>query len=315
MRILIAPDSFKGCLTALEVGNALKDGILSVCSEAVVDVVPMADGGEGTVRSLVDASSGKILTAEVLDPLGRPVTAEYGIMGDGHTAVIEMAAASGLPLLKDYERNPRVTSTYGTGQLIEAALDAGATKLIVGIGGSATNDGGAGMAQALGARLLDRSGNEIQRGGAALKDLAAIDVSGMDSRLSDVEIIVACDVTNPLTGPKGATAVYGRQKGATEEMIEELDRALANYARVIREQLHKDVEDVSGAGAAGGLGAGMLAFLNAALRPGVDIVIEATRLADRVTGCDLVITGEGRLDSQTSHGKTPMGVARVARAQ
>lgn len=312
VRIVVAPDSFKGCLTALEVGEALKRGILSVCSQAEVDVVPMADGGEGTVRSLVDASSGQVLEAEVLDPLGRPVKAEYGMMGDGYTAVIEMAAASGLPLLKDHERNPAITSTYGTGQLIRAALAAGAKRLIVGIGGSATNDGGAGMAQALGVRLLDSSGREIPRGGTALKQLATIDVSGMDPRLLALEVIVACDVTNPLVGPEGASAVYGPQKGATEDMIAELDGALTNYARVIREQLQRDVESKSGAGAAGGLGAGMMAFLNATLKPGVDIVIEATRFADRVAGSDLVLTGEGRLDSQTSRGKTPMGVARVA---
>jgi len=313
VKIVIAPDSFKGCLTALQVGEALKAGILSVCRQAEVDVVPMADGGEGTVRSLVDASKGRILTAQVSDPLGRPVTAEFGLMGDGQTAVVEMAAASGLPLLKDHERNPAVTSTYGTGQLIRAALDAGAKRLIVGIGGSATNDGGAGMAQALGARLLDGSGREIPRGGLGLKDLATIDVSGMDPRLCDLEVIVACDVTNPLTGPEGASAVYGPQKGATPEMVVELDSALAHYARIIREQLGKDVENESGAGAAGGLGAGLMAFLNATLKPGVDIVIEATRLADRIAGSDFVITGEGRLDSQTRRGKTPMGVARVAR--
>lgn len=313
MKVVVAPDSFKGCLTALEVGEALKAGILSVCAEAVVDVVPMADGGEGTVRSLVDASAGQVLLAEVLDPLGRPVIAEYGLMGDGNTAVIEMAAASGLPLLADHERNPAITSTYGTGQLIKAALDQGARRLIIGIGGSATNDGGAGMAQALGARLLDGSGREIGRGGEALAAIASIDVSDMDRRLADAQVIVACDVTNPLTGPEGASAVYGPQKGATPDMVARLDRALSRYARVIREQLDVDVDKSEGAGAAGGLGAGLMAFLHAALRPGVEIVIEATHLADRMVGADLVVTGEGRLDSQTKRGKTPMGVARVAR--
>ncbi|NLU41181.1 MAG: glycerate kinase [Firmicutes bacterium] len=312
MKVVVAPDSFKGCLTALEVGEALKAGILSARRQAVVDVVPMADGGEGTVQSLVDASSGQVLRAEVLDPLGRPIMAEFGLMGDGKTAVIEMAAASGLPLLDDSERNPMVTTTYGTGQLIKAALDAGATKLIVGIGGSATNDGGAGMAQALGVKLLDEAGCEIGRGGGSLKRLARIGMSGIDPRIAGVEVVVACDVTNPLTGPNGASAVYGPQKGATPDMVEELDRALSHYADVIRQQLGVDIANVKGAGAAGGLGAGLMAFLRAALRPGVDIVIEATRLADRIAGADLVITGEGRIDSQTKMGKTPMGVARVA---
>ena len=312
MRVVVAPDSFKGCLTALEVGEALKAGILLVHRQAVVDVVPMADGGEGTVRSLVDASSGQVLRAEVLDPLGRPIVAEFGLMGDSKTAVIEMAAASGLPLLKEQERNPMATTTFGTGQLIKAALDAGATRLIVGIGGSATNDGGAGMAQALGVKLLDEAGREVGRGGGSLKRLARIDMSGMDPRIAGVEVTVACDVTNPLTGPDGASAVYGPQKGATPDTVEELDRALSHYADIILRQLGVDIAHVEGAGAAGGLGAGLIAFLRATLRPGVDIVIEATRLADRIAGADLIITGEGRLDSQTRMGKTPMGVARVA---
>jgi glycerate kinase len=313
MRVVVAPDSFKGCLTALEVGEALKAGILLVHRQAVVDVVPMADGGEGTVRSLVDASSGQVLRAEVLDPLGRPIVAEFGLMGDSKTAVIEMAAASGLPLLKEQERNPMATTTFGTGQLIKAALDAGATRLIVGIGGSATNDGGAGMAQALGVKLLDEAGREVGRGGGSLKRLARIDMSGMDPRIAGVEVTVACDVTNPLTGPDGASAVYGPQKGATPDTVEELDRALSHYADIILRQLGVDIAHVEGAGAAGGLGAGLIAFLRATLRPGVDIVIEATRLADRIAGADLVVTGEGRLDSQTRMGKTPMGVAKVAK--
>jgi glycerate kinase len=227
--------------------------------------------------------------------------------------VIEMAAASGLPLLKEQERNPMATTTFGTGQLIKAALDAGATRLIVGIGGSATNDGGAGMAQALGVKLLDEAGREVGRGGGSLKRLARIDMSGMDPRIAGVEVTVACDVTNPLTGPDGASAVYGPQKGATPDTVEELDRALSHYADIILRQLGVDIAHVEGAGAAGGLGAGLIAFLRATLRPGVDIVIEATRLADRIAGADLVVTGEGRLDSQTRMGKTPMGVAKVAK--
>ena len=314
MKVVVAPDSFKGCLTALEVGEALKAGILSVFRQAVVDVVPMADGGEGTVRSLVDASSGRMLRAEVMDPLGRPIAAEFGLMGDGKTAVIEMAAASGLPLLEERERNPMITTTYGTGQLIKAALDTGATRLIVGIGGSATNDGGAGMVQALGVKLLDEDGFDIGMGGGSLTRVARIDMSGMDTRMAGVEVMVACDVTNPLTGPDGASAVYGPQKGATPEMVQELDEALSHYADVIRRQLGIDVAHVKGAGAAGGLGAGLMAFLRATLRPGIDTVIDATRLADQIADADLVITGEGRLDSQTRMGKTPMGVAKVAKA-
>lgn len=314
MRIVLAPDSFKGCLTAVEVCNALEVGIRRRFPEAAIVKVPMADGGEGTVQSLVDASGGRIIKHQVHDPLGRRVKSFFGIMGDGTTAVIEMAAASGLPLLMQGERNPRVTSTQGTGELIIAALEHGVDRIIMGIGGSATNDGGRGMAEALGARFMGKGGRPLKEpGGGALHELASIDVSGMDPRLADVEFTVACDVDNPLTGPKGASAVYGPQKGATPADVEYLDAALENYGAVIRDNLGKDVGQVPGAGAAGGLGAGLLAFCGATLRKGVEIVVEATRLVDKCKGADLVISGEGRTDFQTKFGKTPMGVAKAAK--
>ncbi len=314
MKIVLAPDSFKGCLTAVEVCDALENGIRRRFPEAEVVKVPMADGGEGTVQSLVDVSGGKVIEKTVHDPLGRRVKSFFGIMGDGSTAVIEMAAASGLPLLRQGERNPRVTSTVGTGELILEAIGMGARRVIMGIGGSATNDGGRGMAEALGARFMDSDGKPLaEPGGAALHSLASIDVSGLDERLAGVQFIVACDVDNPLTGPKGASAVYGPQKGATPADVEYLDAALANYAHVVKRQLGKDVSEVPGAGAAGGLGAGLLTFCNATLRRGVEIVVEATGLTDKCRGADLVISGEGRTDFQTKFGKTPMGVAKAAK--
>ncbi|ASS97868.1 glycerate kinase [Geobacillus thermocatenulatus] len=313
MKVVIAPDSFKESLSALEVAEAVERGFRTVFPEAEYVKVPMADGGEGTVRSLVDATGGRIVETEVTGPLGEPVRAFFGLLGDGKTAVIEMAAASGLHLVPREQRNPLVTTTRGTGELILAALDAGATHLIIGIGGSATNDGGAGMVQALGGRLLDEDGCDIGPGGGALADLHAIDLSGLDPRLGGVRIDVACDVDNPLTGPNGASAIFGPQKGATPDMVAVLDRNLAHYADVIRRDLGKQVGDIPGAGAAGGLGAGLLAFLPAELKRGVDIVIETVQLAERVKGADLVITGEGRIDGQTVFGKTPIGVAKTAK--
>lgn len=313
MKIVIAPDSFKGSLTALEACEAIKEGVLRACPDAEVVSVPMADGGEGTVQSLVDATGGELIRLKVTGPLGEPVDAFYGILGDGETAVIEMAAASGLPLVPEGKRDPRITTTYGTGELIRAALDRGARKFILGIGGSATNDGGSGVAEALGVRLLDEAGKPIGRGGAELARLASIDMSTMDPRVKEIEMVVACDVDNPLCGPRGAAAVYGPQKGATPEMVKELDAALANFAEVVRRDLGKDVKDVPGAGAAGGLGAGLVAFFGANLRRGVDIVIEATGLSEKVAGADLVITGEGKVDFQTAFGKTPQGVAKTAK--
>ncbi len=314
MKIVIAPDSFKGSMTAAEVAEAMARGVKRVYPEAVTELVPMADGGEGTVQALVDATGGQLIQARVTGPLGDPVDAFFGMMGDGETAVIEMASASGLPLVPADRRNPLVTTTYGTGELMRLALERGARRLIIGIGGSATNDGGAGMAQALGIRLLDAQGAELPPGGGALVYLARIDTSNMDARLRDVTITVACDVDNPLTGPRGASAVFGPQKGATPEMVSTLDAALQHLAAMIRRDLGKDVEQTPGAGAAGGLGGGLLAFLGATLRRGVEIVVDAVALKDRMVGADLCLTGEGGTDFQTVRGKTPMGVAQAAKA-
>ncbi len=313
MKIVIAPDSFKGSLTAQEAVQAIRAGILRALPEAECIGVPMADGGEGTVRSLVDATGGRVVRVSVTDPLGHPTNAEYGILGDGRTAVIEMAAASGIQYVNETTRNPLITTTYGTGELIEDALDHGADDIIVGLGGSATNDGGAGMAQALGVRLLDADGVPLPFGGAALAELSTVDMSGLDPRLAGVRIRLASDVTNPLTGVRGASAVFGPQKGATAGMVERLDGALAHYAAVIREQLRREIESVPGAGAAGGLGAGFLAFTEASMQSGIDLVIEATGLIALAEGADYCFTGEGSIDSQTQYGKTPVGVARAVK--
>lgn len=313
--IVLAPDSFKESLTAKQVCHALEAGLRQSLPDARFLHVPMADGGEGTVQSLVDATGGELRTTTVDGPLGDPVEATWGVLGDGTTAVIEMAEASGLGLVPRERRDPRRASTRGTGQLVLAALDAGLTHIVLGIGGSATNDGGAGLAQAVGARLLDDSGQDLPPGGAALARLSSIDASGLDPRLADLTVEVACDVTNPLCGPDGASAVYGPQKGADEQCVAELDEALAHFARVIRGDLGRDVAEVPGAGAAGGLGAGLLAFLpHCTLRPGIDIVVDHSHLSEKVSGADLVVTGEGRMDSQTRFGKTPKGVADVAAA-
>lgn len=313
LKVVIATDSFKGSLSAYEVAQSIEKGIKKVYRNVQIVKVPMADGGEGTVQSLVDATGGEIINVEVTGPLGNKVKAFYGILGDNKTAVIEMAAASGLPLVPRSKRNPMITTTYGTGELIRAALDKGCREFIIGIGGSATNDGGAGMAQALGIRLLDEKGEEIKFGGGALVNLHKIDISNMDERLKKSKFIVACDVDNTLCGPNGASYVYGPQKGATKEMVLKLDEALKHFANIIKRDLGKDVENIKGAGAAGGLGAGLMVFLNAALKSGVDIVIEKTNLKKIVKDADFVITGEGKIDSQTINGKTPIGVAKVAK--
>ncbi|ADF39588.1 glycerate kinase [Priestia megaterium] len=313
MKIVIAPDSFKESLTALKVCEAVEKGIRTHFPNAEMSKVPMADGGEGTVQSLVDATSGQIIQAKVTGPLGKEVEAFYGILGDGKTAVIEMAAASGLHHVPMDERNPLITTTRGTGELILKALDQKVKHIIIGIGGSATNDGGAGMAKALGAKLINANGAEIKEGGGSLNQLAAIDLTNFDSRLAEVKVEVACDVDNPLTGETGASAVFGPQKGATPDMVKQLDRNLAHYAAVIEKEMDIHIQNVPGAGAAGGLGGGLLAFLSAELKPGVDIVIEATQLESYIKNADLVITGEGRIDGQTIYGKTPIGVARTAK--
>ncbi|MDN4601423.1 glycerate kinase [Paenibacillus sp. F6_3S_P_1C] len=310
---VLAPDSFKESMTAKEVCVAMEKGLRKIYPTASYIHVPMADGGEGTVQSLVDASGGVIHQKEVSGPLGQPVIAQYGILGDGVTAAIEMASASGIHLVTKETRDPLRTTTYGTGELIRACLDQGIRKIIIGIGGSATNDGGAGMAEALGAKFLDADGLPLARGGGALDQLAHIDVSGLDERLQDVELIVACDVTNPLCGEHGASRVFGPQKGATPETVQLLDANLFHYADVVKQQLHKDIRDVPGAGAAGGLGAGLLIFTQAVLRKGIEIVIEYTGLRDKLEHADVVFTGEGGIDFQTKFGKTPYGVARAAK--
>lgn len=313
MRIVIAPDSFKGSLTARQAADAIKSGVLRAIPDAECATIPMADGGEGTVRALVDATGGTCVTARVTGPLGAPVDAVYGMLGDGRTVVIEMAAASGIQHVGAADRDPLTATTYGTGELIRDALDHGADRIIVGLGGSATNDGGAGMAQALGVRLLDGAGRDLPFGGAALSELADINCSGMDPRLAGTDIRLACDVTNPLTGPRGASAVFGPQKGATPVMVERLDRALAHYAAVVRDRLGREIDAVPGSGAAGGLGAGFLAFTDATMASGIDIVTEATGLKAKAAGADWCITGEGGIDAQTRYGKTPLGVARAVR--
>ena len=313
MRIIIAPQSLKGSLTAAEAGQAIAEGVRTILPEADVEIVPVADGGEGTVQALVDATGGQIVQQMVTGPLGEPVLAFFGLLGDGRTAAIEMAACAGLPLVPPEKRDPRITTTYGVGELILAALDRGCRHFIIGIGGSATNDGGAGMAQALGASLLTDEGTEIARGGAALATLSRISTATLDARLQECTFEVACDVSNPLCGPMGASAVYGPQKGATPEMVSQLDAALAHYAQVIERDLGLSVRDVPGAGAAGGLGAGLLAFLHATLRPGAQIVLEAVRLEERLANTDLVITAEGQLDSQTAYGKSVGAVAALAK--
>ncbi|MEH6986432.1 glycerate kinase [Cytobacillus firmus] len=313
MKIVIAPDSFKESLSALEAANAIERGFKSIFPDAQYKKMPMADGGEGTVQSLVDATYGRMIERTVTGPLGEPVKAFFGLMGDGKTAVIEMAAASGLHLVPSEKRNPLLTSTRGTGELITAAMDTGVQHIIIGIGGSATNDAGAGMIQALGGKLLDKTGSEIGPGGGAIAQLAAIDMSELDSRLRNVLIEVACDVDNPLTGPRGASAVFGPQKGATPEMVQLLDRNLGHFADVVENALGKSFRDTEGAGAAGGIGGSLLAFLNADLKRGIDIVLDAVNFEEEVKGADLVITGEGRIDSQTIYGKTPIGVAKAAK--
>jgi glycerate kinase len=312
MRIVVAPDSYKGSVSAVGTANAMEKGIKEIFPSAEVIKVPIADGGEGTVEALVTATDGQIIYQDVVGPLGDIIKSYWGILGDEKTAVIEMAAASGLPLVPNDKKDPRITTTYGTGQLIHAALERGLKKIIIGIGGSATNDGGCGMAQALGGKFLDAEGHELPYGGAALARLDRVDLSELDIRLKDTVIIVACDVDNPLCGAKGATAVYGPQKGASPEMVLELDAALKHFAGKVGKATGKEIAEYPGAGAAGGLGAGLLYFTNATLRPGVEIVLETTGFESLVQSARLVITGEGRTDFQTAFGKAPVGVAKLA---
>ena len=313
MKVVIAPQSFKGSISALDAARAMEEGVLRVVPDAETVLVPVADGGDGTLDTLVDAMGGEVRSATVTGPVGKPVTAEWGALGDGRTAAIEMARTSGLALLSLAERDPLHATTYGLGEVVREALDAGFRSFIVGIGGSATNDGGAGMAQALGVRLLDEAGRDLPPGGAALADLRSIDMSGLDERATGARFSVACDVSNPLTGPEGASAVYGPQKGATLGMVEQLDSALKNCAEVVERDIGTSIDAVPGSGAAGGLGGGMLAFLGGSLQAGADIVLDHVGLDDRLEGADLVLTGEGRIDFQTVYNKAPIGVARRAK--
>lgn len=313
MKFVLAPDSFKESLTAKEVADAMEVGIKKIFKDAECVKVPMADGGEGTVQSLVDATDGKVYEVVVTGPLGNKVNAKYGILGDGQTAVIEMAEASGIHYVKKEDRNPLITTTFGTGELIKSALDKGVKKIIIGIGGSATNDGGAGMLQALGAKLLDKDNKEIPFGGGGLSDLVKINLDDFDKRIKEVEIEVACDVSNTLTGKEGASVVFGPQKGATEEIIKILDENLHHYADIVNKTIGKDMENEKGSGAAGGLGFALLAFCDGKLNRGIDIVIKYADLSEKMKGASYVITGEGSIDSQTKFGKTPFGVSQVAK--
>lgn len=314
MKIVIAPDSFKESLTALAVAEAIGEGFRRILPQAQYRLVPMADGGEGLVQSIVDATQGEKFSTQVTAPLGNKVSASWGMTGDGQSAVIEMAEASGLHLVPTDKRNPLISTSYGTGELISTALDKGLRRIILGIGGSATNDGGVGMLQALGAKFVDKTGKSLSFGGAALADLAQIDMSGLDPRLQETRIEVACDVDNPLCGEHGASAVFGAQKGATKADIQRLDAALRHFAEQVQAQLGIDIQMPKGAGAAGGMGGGLMLLPQVRLRSGVQMVIEAVDLAAAIADADIVVTGEGRMDGQSVHGKTPIGVAKLAKS-
>jgi len=310
LKVLIAPDSFKGSLTAYEVAKSIEKGIKKYKQEIEVKLLPLADGGEGTVQSLVDATDGQIIKKEVTGPLGDKVHAFYGLLGDQKTAVIEMASASGLPLIPEGKQDPSKTTTYGTGELIKGALSQEVDEIIIGIGGSATTDAGVGMAQALGVSFLDQKGNEIGYGGRYLNKIEDIDMSGLNPKVKDVKIRVACDVDNPLFGKSGAAYVYSPQKGADQKMVEKLDKNLRHFNQIVKNALNKDVSEIPGAGAAGGLGAGLMAFLDAKLEKGIDIILDTVNFEKKLENVDLVITGEGKLDGQSIYGKTPIGVSK-----
>lgn len=313
MKFLIAPDSFKGSLTAVEVAHAIHQGLRAAWPTATFDLLPMADGGEGTVRALVAANQGSLVTTTTTGPLGSPVQSAYGLINHRQTAVIEVAAASGLGLMQGH-LNPLTATSRGTGEQIIAALDHGAKTIIIGLGGSATNDGGAGLLQALGVHLRDRQHHELAPGGGQLDQLACIDARHIDPRIADTHFIVASDVTNPLTGPNGASTVFGPQKGANREMVRQLDHNLGHFGQLVEQVVARPVSTLTGSGAAGGIGMALLAFTPATMRAGVEIVLEATHFKQRVKSADIVITGEGRLDAQTQYGKTPFGVAKAAKA-
>lgn len=313
MQIVVAPDSLKECLSATQVALAISQGIQRVVPKAIITSIPFADGGEGTVDALVTATGGTIIPTPSVDALNRPIESFYGVLGDKKTAVIEMAAASGIERLAPHERNPMITSTFGTGLLINAALDAGYTELIVGIGGSATNDGGAGMAQALGYKLFNRLGQDIEPGGGSLGDLHSIDSSNVHPLLKKEKITVACDVRNTLLGLTGATYTYGPQKGATPEILETLERNMVHYSQKMEQQMGIKVSDIPGSGAAGGLGAGLMAFCKAEMVSGFELISQVTHLEEHITNASMVITAEGKIDAQTAFGKTISGVGKIAK--
>lgn len=312
MKIVIAPDSFKECLSAQEVAANIAVGIRKVAPNAEIFEIPISDGGEGVLEALLKGGGGQRISIPVLDPLMRPIKAEYGILNDSKTAVVEMAKASGLELLKEHEKNPLLTSSFGTGQLIRDALDRGCTKIVIGIGGSAANDGGVGMVRALGGKFLNDQGMEIKEGGGNLRELYTMDLSNFDTRIQNCEVVVACDVSNPLTGAHGASMVYGGQKGGSRKDLELLDTNLGHYANKIKDMLGRDISKTPGAGAAGGTGAGLLAFLNGKLVNGIALILQTLKVEETIKRADLVFTGEGKIDAQTLHGKTISGIAQMA---
>ncbi len=313
MKVVIAIDSLKGSLSSMEAGMAIKDGILAAKPDAEVIVKPLADGGEGTTDALIEGMNGERIDLTVTGPMHTPVDAYYGYLKDTNTAVMEMASAAGITLVPDSEKNPLLATSYGVGEMINDAIQRGCRNFIIGIGGSVTNDGGIGMLKALGVRFLDENGEDAGEGGQALAKVARIDVSGMNPLLKECHIQVACDVNNPLCGENGSTYVYGPQKGVTEDMKKTLDEAMAHFARVTSEILENDYMNTPGAGAAGGLGYAFLAYTGAALTPGIELILDAVGLEEELSGADVVVTGEGRLDFQTAMGKAPVGVARLAK--
>ena len=315
MKIVVSPDSFKGSLTATEAGQVIVRSIKEFDSTIETVLLPVADGGEGTLEPLISATMGKLVFVEVNDPIGRSIRVEYGILGDGETCVIEMAKASGLTLLLEHERNPLIASTFGTGELIRHALDEGYRKFVIGIGGSATNDGGTGMLRALGMKFRNEVGEEISQGAESLQSLHEIDATEFDLRIADAHFVIACDVDNPFIGPNGATAIFGPQKGVTPEQVESLDRNLANLANKIESLTGITLHNRPGAGAAGGLGGAFLAFFPVTLKPGIEVIMEAVNFHQEIEHADYIITGEGKSDLQTLSGKAPIGIASVAKAK
>lgn len=312
MKVLIAIDSFKGSISSIEGSKAISLGIKEIYPEAEIVTLPLADGGEGTVEALVQATGGKRVEKEVAGPLKEKVHAAYGILGDGKTAVIEVAAACGLPLVPDNQRNPLLTTTYGVGELISDAIEKGCREFVIGLGGSATNDAGIGMLQALGFRFLNQQNEEVGLGAQALHDIWKIDLSQAHAKLKECTFKVACDVNNPLYGPNGAAHIFGPQKGAAPDVIEQLDKGLKHFAEIALHALGTDIHNTPGAGAAGGLGAAFSGFLNAELQSGIQLVLDIVNMEKNMQGADFVITGEGKLDGQTSMGKAPLGVAKLA---